>query len=423
MAEQQRAKSEIEAALTIAAARPRDQKAAMDNILIQCQRPNLAAKSQYQYAKGGTDISGPTIDLMEVVAQCWGNLEFGFRELQRFAGRGGQPGESVVEAFSWDLQTNTRRRTQFVVSHSERTKRGLKLFTDPRDVYEYVANQAQRRVRTTLENIIPRDIVESAIEECDKTLKASIADPAKAVVDMLKAFAPMGVSREMIEGRIQRRLDAITPAQIVALRKIYTSLKDGMSEPADWFELLSAAKDGAKPQKPAEKAKNAMREKAEEASRTKAKESFENMKAQGGGSQEPVASPQQADQSVPPGGGGPIERSEPATVNQPKPAPEAAKLKLPPEREPGEDDESLTPSPENADYIEQLHTSKQTPDYARDARMWLTSLNVLNTTESLNDALVAIPNVWPEAARQRVADAITAKLDVLQRLSKEEAGG
>ena len=80
MAEQQRAKSEIEAALTIAAARPRDEKLAMDNILISCQRSGLAAKSQYEYARGGTAISGASIVLMEAIAQRYGNLEFGFRE-------------------------------------------------------------------------------------------------------------------------------------------------------------------------------------------------------------------------------------------------------------------------------------------------------------------------------------------------------
>ena len=45
-----------------------------------------------------------------------------------------------------------------------------------------------------------------------------------------------GVIQDMIEKKIQRRLDSITPAQVVSLRKIYNSLKDGMSKPSDWFE-------------------------------------------------------------------------------------------------------------------------------------------------------------------------------------------
>jgi hypothetical protein len=41
----------------------------------------------------------------------------------------------------------------------------------------------------------------------------------------------------MLEQRIQRKLESIMPAQIIGLRKIYNSIKDGMSKPADWFEM------------------------------------------------------------------------------------------------------------------------------------------------------------------------------------------
>ena len=44
--------------------------------------------------------------------------------------------------------------------------------------------------------------------------------------------------------RIQRRLDTITPAQFVNLRKIYNSLKDEMSKPEDWFPAAAPAPSG-----------------------------------------------------------------------------------------------------------------------------------------------------------------------------------
>lgn len=264
LAEQQRAKSEIEAALTIAANMPRDEKRAMDGILVSCQRKGLAAKAQYQYSRGGTPIYGPSIVLMEAIAQRWGNIDFGFRELSRYPGRGGLPGESVVEAYAWDLESNTRRKVVFQVEHAMMTNKKKKILTDPRDIYEYVANQAQRRVRTCLENIIPRDIVDSACEECDRTLKAEVKDIAEATAKMLAAFSTFGVTQGMIEGRIQRRIDAITPAQIIGMKKIYASLRDGMSEVADWFDV-SEAPEGEKPQTAIDKAKAAMREKAAEA--------------------------------------------------------------------------------------------------------------------------------------------------------------
>jgi hypothetical protein len=249
MAEQQRAKSEIEAALTIAAARPRDQKEAMDRIITSCQRPGLAAKAKYRYSKGGTDIEGVTIDLMEVVAQMWGNLDFGFRELARFPGVGGGPGESVVEAFAWDMETNVKRKVQFTVQHAEKTKKGLRIITDPRDIYEWVANQAQRRVRTCLENIIPRDIYEAAAEECEKTMRANVGDIKEALAKLLPAFAQFGVTKDMLETRLQRRLETISAAQVVYLRTIWVGLRDGISHPEDWFDMTAGQKP-EEPQKP-----------------------------------------------------------------------------------------------------------------------------------------------------------------------------
>jgi hypothetical protein len=260
LAEQQRAKSEIEAALTIAAARPRDQKEAMDRILTSCQRPGLAAKAKYRYARGGTDIEGVTIDLMEVVAQMWGNLDFGFRELARFPGVGPGAGESVVEAFAWDLETNVKRKIQFTVQHAERTKKGTRVITDPRDIYEWVANQAQRRVRTCLENIIPRDIYETAAEECEKTMRANVGDVKEAVAKLLPAFANFGITKEMLEDRLQRRIETISAAQVVYLRTIWTGLRDGVASPEDWFDMTLGTTPDEKSKTAVEGAKEKMRQ-------------------------------------------------------------------------------------------------------------------------------------------------------------------
>ena len=58
----------------------------------------------------------------------------------------------------------------------------------------------------------------------------------ETIQKMVSAFAEFGVTKEQIEKRIQRRLDAIQPAQVVGLKKVYASLRDGMSSAGDWFE-------------------------------------------------------------------------------------------------------------------------------------------------------------------------------------------
>lgn len=236
-AEQQRAIAEIQGALTIANRCPRDEAGAMDKILTSCQRIEMAAGAEYEYSRGGTQISGASIKLLEVIAQKWGNIDFGFRELARYPGQNGQAGESTVEAYAWDLESNTRRKVQFTVRH-EMTARGKnKVLTDPRDIYEYVANQAQRRVRTCLENVIPRDIIESAREQCRKTLTSKEPVTQEKITALLEAFKQFGVTREHIESRLQRKIATISSAQMLQMRRIFASLRDGIADPSEFFEM------------------------------------------------------------------------------------------------------------------------------------------------------------------------------------------
>lgn len=233
--DQQRAVAEVQAAMMIARMNPRDPIAAMDRILNACARPTLADTAIYSYSRGGTNISGPSIRLAETMAQSWGNMQFGIRELDQ------RNGESTVQAFAWDVETNTRREVTFQVPHLRYTKKGSYKLEDPRDVYEMIANQGARRLRACILAVIPGDVTEAAVQQCEITMKAKADTSPEAMQKMVAAFDQFGITKEQVEKRIQRRLDAIQPAQVVALKKIYASLRDGMSSPADWFESDDAA--------------------------------------------------------------------------------------------------------------------------------------------------------------------------------------
>jgi hypothetical protein len=229
--ESQRAIAETQAAVLMAKRFPRDQKEAMDKILTACTRSSLAESATYTYSRGGSDISGPSIRLAETIAQLWGNLQFGIRELSQHGG------ESEVEAFAWDIETNTRQTKLFKVKHERHTKKGSYKLTDPRDIYELVANNGARRLRACILGVIPGDVVEAAMDQCDVTLKTKIEITPDLIKSLLEKFGQHGVTKEMIEKRIQRNIDSVTPALVVSLRKIFNSLKDGMASPGDFFEI------------------------------------------------------------------------------------------------------------------------------------------------------------------------------------------
>lgn len=215
---------------------PRDERQAMDRILNAFSRHGLAERSQYQFSRGGSDIAGPSIHAAQSIAQGWGNVEFGWRELSRGIGADGKP-YSEVEAFAVDLQSRVPSRITFIVPHWRDTKSGGYKLKDERDIYELCASQAQRRKRACILSVVPQDVIDTAMEQASATLKAKADTSPEAMSKMVEAFAQFDVTREHIEKRIQRRLDAIQPAQVVALKRIYASLRDDMSTPGEWFDM------------------------------------------------------------------------------------------------------------------------------------------------------------------------------------------
>lgn len=229
--DQQRAIAEVQSAMVVARANPRNEIEAMDKILNACSRVTLAESAVYQYARGGSNISGASIRLAEALAQYWGNIQYGIRELEQ------ANGSSTVQAYAWDVENNVRREMTFQVEHIRHTKNGSYPLKDPRDIYEHIANNGARRLRACILAVIPSDVADSAVQQCERTLSANVDLSKDTIKKLVGIFKEFGVTQAMIEKKIQRRIDAIQPGHVLTLRKIYMSLRDNMSTVADWFEV------------------------------------------------------------------------------------------------------------------------------------------------------------------------------------------
>jgi hypothetical protein len=240
LAMQSREVAEIQTKYLMAQRFPRDERKAMDGIVNAFSRAGLAERAAYEYAKGGSAVSGPSIHAAQAIAQQWGNIEFGFREVSRGTGPDGVP-FSEVEAFATDMQSRVPSSITFIVRHWRDTRSGGYRLKDEREVYELTANMAQRRKRACILSVLPQDVIDAAMQQADVTLKTKADTSPEAMARMVEAFGPFGVTKDQLEKRIQRRLDAITPAQVVMLKRIYASLRDEMSTPAEWFEVAADA--------------------------------------------------------------------------------------------------------------------------------------------------------------------------------------
>lgn len=240
---------EVQAMVIMAKRFPRDQRASMDRILQACTRVSLAEAAIYSFPRGGSEVSGPSIRLAECIAQEWGNIDFGYAELDQ------RPGESQVMAYAWDLETNTRQSKIFSVPHVRHTQKGDYPLTDPRDIYELVANQAARRIRSCILSVIPGDVIESAVKQCDVTLKAGNGTSLdERITNMVLKFQELNITPDMLRGFIGKNVEAFTANDLARLAKIYRSIKDGVVGVAYFTEKMqnSAAPEQEAPAAPAQ---------------------------------------------------------------------------------------------------------------------------------------------------------------------------
>lgn len=236
--ESSRAIAEAQGKLIIAKRFPRNEIDAFAKVMTACQRKSLAEKAFYSYPRGGETVQGPTIRFAEELARCWGNLDYGIKELSQ------GNGNSEMQAYCWDLETNTMSVQNFTNPHRKEVGKTIKELTSLRDIYENNANMAARRLRARILAVLPSDLVNEAIKECRKTLTGNNETPLiDRVKNMTVQFGKIGVTQEMIEGRLKRKIETMTAEDFTDYIGIYNSLKENNSKISDWFEYEKEATD------------------------------------------------------------------------------------------------------------------------------------------------------------------------------------
>lgn len=236
--EASRAIAEAQGKLVIAKRFPRDEVRSYAMAMEACQRPSMAAKAFYSFPRGGQTVEGPTIRFAEELARCWGNIDYGIKELSQ------DDGKSEMQAYAWDLETNAQSVQNFTNPHQREQGKKMVTLTSQRDIYENNANMATRRLRSRILAILPAWFVEDAINECKKTLAGQNDTPLiDRVKKMVVQFAKLGVTQEQIETRLKRKIDSMTADDLVEYVGIYNAIKGGESKVAEWFEAPKEASE------------------------------------------------------------------------------------------------------------------------------------------------------------------------------------
>lgn len=231
--------AEIQALFTISQAVPRDIVTAKANILEACKDKELADKGLYSYPRGTTTVEGPSIKLMEEIALHWGRLRAGWQIIDD-----SHPDKTQVRAYCLDIQTLTIEELVFWVKHIRLVNEWVngkktavyKQLTDDRDIYELVANMAARRKRKCIEGCIPHTIKQAAVEQVKRTIVGEGGESlAKKIEKMIAAFGGLGIAKEKLEKKFNRKVGSFEEAHLVQLRGIYNSLNTGQGKVEQFF--------------------------------------------------------------------------------------------------------------------------------------------------------------------------------------------
>lgn len=234
--EASRAIAEAQGKLVIAKRFPRDEVASYAKAIQACQRPGMAKTAFYAFPRGGQTVEGPTIRFAEELARCWGNIDYGIKELSQ------DDGKSEMQAYAWDLETNAQSVQNFTNPHQREQGKKMVVLTSQRDIYENNANMATRRLRARILAILPSWFVEDCITECKKTLAGQNDMPlVDRVKKMVVQFAKMGVTQEQIERRLKRKIDTMNADDFTEYIGIYNAIKQNESKISDWFEAEKEA--------------------------------------------------------------------------------------------------------------------------------------------------------------------------------------
>jgi hypothetical protein len=242
------AKARIQSGYIMAFQKPRDIMEARDRILKACKRSEFAGKAEYSKPVGKTSIKGPSIRFAELALREWGNIMTEVTTLYE------DENLRRVRISALDLETNAQftRDIQIKKTVERKSKKGREedLVSERKNSYgdtvfivratdEEMYTKESAWVSKVLRNeglrLIPTDIIEEGMTEARKTVaERATKDPEGEKKRLLDAFSSLGIGPKEVQKYIRHPLDTISPPELVSLRTVYQSIRDGESTWGDY---------------------------------------------------------------------------------------------------------------------------------------------------------------------------------------------
>ncbi len=237
-----REQADIQSALIIAKKFPRNEDEAFAKLMKASKRPSFAENARYGFPRGGQTITGPSINLAREAARMWGNIRYGINVLPS------ADNAYHIEAWALDVETNTRTSAQDRFAKKIYRKRGGWQETeDERDLRELLNRRGALALRNCLLQLLPRDLIEDAMQACSKTSRQAAngdmkKDPTTVRRALVSAAGEFGVTVQMLELYLGHSLEELNGEEVADLRAALKSIRDGNSKRSDHFKMPGESK-------------------------------------------------------------------------------------------------------------------------------------------------------------------------------------
>ena len=246
------AKAAVESRYIMAMQRPRDLDAFRQGLINDAKRRTFAEQAVYRKPVGGDKyVEGPSIRFVEAALRHFRNV------LPEKAAIFDSPETRIVRVTVTDLESNVTYSEDVTIEKTvERSNAAEGSYISKRknsrgkDVYlvpatsDDLLNKENALVSKAIRNlglrILPADIVEEAIELGRATIKAKIAaDPDAERKKIADAFAEINVPVADLKLYLGHDLAQCSPAELVQLRAVHRSIRDGETT---WASVKEAAR-------------------------------------------------------------------------------------------------------------------------------------------------------------------------------------
>lgn len=277
-----RARAQVEARFIVARQNPRDLDIVRAKLMKECKRPSFAKVKVALYELPfGDNVRDVSIRFAEAAMGAMGNMSAEAHVIYDDDRR------RIVRVTVVDYENNATYEQEgvaekVVLRHSvtpDRKVLELRQTSKGKDIYAVVADEREVRqlanaeVSKLMRTCIKRAVPGWLIEECKAAIEETIESEVKEDPDAWRhriadAFGEQNVTVAMLRDYLGHDLAQATPKEMAELRRVYSTVRDGL---ATWAECLAkktgVEEDAKEPDKGVQDAKERVRAKAEQVKR------------------------------------------------------------------------------------------------------------------------------------------------------------